>query len=393
MTITLIADDLTGACDAGAHFTGRGRVRVFVDEAPVDPGRDVAVVDTESRALSPEDAGRRVRAATRRLGARRCEGFLFKKIDSTLRGPIAAEVEALLDEAGRGTALVCPTFPAQGRTVTGGLLHLGGRPAHTSVIARDPAYPGDTSDVGEILRRGATRTVRHLPLTSVRGGGNALASALARAREAIVTADAETDADLDALAAAAIAAPDVVLAGSAGLARAAAQCLGYAGPRVPIPDGHAWLVIAGSLHPATRAQIRALDAAGIAGATVDLVGEPDVRTLAARLGEGRPVFLTTAESETATPEARPRMAAALAAAALRVLELSSPDVVAVTGGDTARALMRALGTDRLDLAGAPSSGLALGELVTSAAPSFTWLSKAGGFGAPDLFLALLEGKA
>src|SRR5262245_9552020 len=130
MMITLIADDLTGACDAGAVFAGRGRVGVFVDPGVLEPGREVAAIDTESRALARDAARHRVRAAARCLRERLAAGFVFKKIDSTLRGPVGDELEALLDEAGRPMALVCPAFPGQGRTVTGGLLHVDGVPAH-----------------------------------------------------------------------------------------------------------------------------------------------------------------------------------------------------------------------------------------------------------------------
>ena len=393
MTITLIADDLTGACDAGAHFSGRGRVGVFVDAARVDATREVAVVDTESRALSPSEAGARVRAAARDLRTRIRTGFVFKKIDSTLRGPVTAEIEALLEVSGRPTALVCSSFPAHGRTVIGGVLCVDARPAHTSAIGRDPAYPGDTSVVTDILRRGAARPVRHLPLAEVRGGSAALRAALRRAAGGIIAADAETEADLDALAAAAIASPHVILAGSAGLAEFAARHLGHAGSVAPMPKGRAWLIVAGSLHPVARAQIRALEGAGIAGVAVDGLLEPDTRALATELGEGRPVFLTTADGEAATAEARRGMAAALAATAARLLEKTRPELLAVSGGDTAHALMSALGADRIELTGAPASGLGLGELVTRTARSLPWLSKSGGFGAPDLFITLLKGTA
>jgi len=94
-----------------------------------------------------------------------------------------------------------------------------------------------------------------------------------------------------------------------------------------------------------------------------------------------------------TAAARHGMAAALAATAARLLEQARPELVAVSGGDTAHALMGALGADRLELTGAPASGLGLGELVTRAARSLPWLSKAGGFGAPDLFTTLLKGTA
>ena len=387
MTITVIADDLTGACDAGACFAGRGRVGVFVDAASVDARREVASIDTDSRALPPAAAADRVRRAARDLKARLGQGLVFKKIDSTLRGPVAAEIEALLDESGRPAALVCSAFPQQGRTVAGGWLHVDGRPAHTTAIAADPAYPGDLSDVAAILRRTARRPVRHLPLARVRGGGSGLRQALADG-EVIVTADAERDADLDALASAALAEPDLVLAGSAGLARAVSAQLGWAEPSACVPGSGAWLVIAGSLHPVTRAQVRALRAAGVTFAEIGGVAAPDLDRLAAALAERRPALLTTAEPAAPAAAGRHAAARALAAAAAAVVAIARPDGIAATGGDTARAVMAALGADRIELAGAPAPGLALGELVT---PRMTipWFSKAGGFGAPDLWLTLL----
>jgi len=393
MLATLIADDLTGACDAGALFAGRGRVGVFVDAAAVDPGRDVAAIDTETRSLTAPEAAARVRATAERLGARLHAGLLFKKIDSTLRGAVGAELDALLSATGRSAALVCPAFPAEGRTVAQGRLCVNGIPVHASPIGRDPAYPGDTSDVVAILRRATARPISHLPLDRVRSGRDALERALASAR-GIVVADAETDADLDALAAAAAARPALVLAGSAGLAGAVAARLGHAAPLpVPLPEGRGWLIVAGSLHPATRAQIRSLEAAGVAGVAIDGTCDPDTRALVDRLRGGRPVFVTTADGAAATPDARRHMAARLAALATGVLARTRPDLVAVTGGDTAHALIVALEADHLELRGSPSSGLALGDLVVDGAPTLAVLTKAGGFGAANLFLTLLDGVA
>ena len=389
VAVTLIADDLTGACDAGALFAGRGRVSVIVGAGAVDPARDVVALDTESRAVSPVEARHRMRAAARRLGARLHTGLLFKKIDSTLRGPVGGEVEALQDLSGRRTALVCPAFPEQGRTVVDGLLRVGGTPAHATSVGLDPAYPGGTSDVAEILRRGALRAIRHLPLACVRAGREHLLTTLARAGVGILSADAETDADLDTLAAAATS-PDVVLAGSAGLARAVAAQLGREGPPVVLPGG-AWLIVAGSLHPATRAQLRALEAAGVAGVAVDDRREPDLAAVAGALRGGRPAFLATVEPAAGTPSARSRAATALAEAAARLVAQSPPSLVVVTGGDTAYALLMALGADHLELSGSPASGLALADLVVDGAPSLAVLTKAGGFGPPDLFLSLLKG--
>lgn len=104
MTLTILADDLTGACDSGALFTGSAPVpvTVFPQRRAAGP---VAVLDTESRPLPAAEARARVRAAA----AEPAPDLWFKKIDSTMRGPIAAEVNELAGAAG---ALLCPAFPA-----------------------------------------------------------------------------------------------------------------------------------------------------------------------------------------------------------------------------------------------------------------------------------------
>src|SRR5207237_1836446 len=112
LPLTIVADDLTGACDTGALFAGRGPVPVTVwpDAALRAP---VSVVDTESRALDPADAARRVAAVARNVARTR----VFKKIDSTLRGPIGAELDALLRAISSAGALVCPALHAETRVV------------------------------------------------------------------------------------------------------------------------------------------------------------------------------------------------------------------------------------------------------------------------------------
>jgi D-threonate/D-erythronate kinase len=390
MLATLIADDLTGACDAGAPFAGRGRVGVFV--APASPGPEwtVAAVDTESRGLPPVDAAEAVRGVVRRLGTRPAGGLLFKKIDSTLRGPIGAELEALLETSGRRAALLCPAFPDQGRTVLNGTLLVSGAPAHENPIGRDPAYPGPTSNVVEIVRRGAARPVSFLPLDHVRGDRDALARTLRDVRHHIIVADSLTDGDLHALAGATLGCTGLALVGSAGLARAAAAAYGFLAPPAALPRGRAWLIVAGSLHPAARAQLGGLEAAGVMGVRLDGAADPDAAPLVAEIKGGRPVFIATSDRMVAGPDARLAARSRLTGFAARILADSRPDLIAVTGGETAAALLRAVGANRLDLSGAPLSGLALGDAVVDSTTRLPLLTKAGGFGPPDLFLALLE---
>ncbi len=343
MTVTIVADDLTGACDAGTLFAGKSPVPVAVwPDPPV--AAPVSVVDTESRDLEAAEATRRVRRAIG-PGARAGASVWFKKIDSTLRGHAGAELAALLRATGVASALVCPAFPAQGRSVVDRQLFVNGEP-RASVVDR--------------LRPEVDRPLAWIPLGDVRTGGVALTARVMRLAGMIAVADAETDADLDALVGAALAleAPPL-LAGSAGLARALAERLGLLAGPASLPTGR-WLIVAGSLSPSTRRQIAEARRAGLRVLATPDAGRGDAATAATEVG----------------------------AEAARLLAAEPFDLVCVTGGETAVALYRALGATRLDLVGAPQPGLALGWLGMPGRADLAMLTKAGGFGPSNLFVSL-----
>ena len=140
----IIADDLTGAGDAGVQFAAAGlRTRTLRDDWTPESlaGAEVVVVDTASRGLAAEQAYRRVAAAAARLQAAATQ-VVYKKIDSTLRGPLGAEIDAVLDACGLNLALVCPAYPANGRTLQDGVLLVGGIPVAETPAAADPHGAG-----------------------------------------------------------------------------------------------------------------------------------------------------------------------------------------------------------------------------------------------------------
>src|SRR5678816_2652134 len=100
--ILAIADDLTGANDAGVQFAAAGiRSVVFANHHLERLPRDypVVVINTESRHLAPAQAVERVRKIGL-MGMAAGVRCLYKKTDSTLRGNIGAELEALLSATG-----------------------------------------------------------------------------------------------------------------------------------------------------------------------------------------------------------------------------------------------------------------------------------------------------
>src|SRR5919107_2220434 len=101
MQAAVIADDLTGAADTGVQLVRAGyRTAVAFGDAPIPPAEDLDAValDTDSRAMPAGFAAKRVLEAARAVRDAR---IIYKKLDSTLRGPIAAEITAALESTGR----------------------------------------------------------------------------------------------------------------------------------------------------------------------------------------------------------------------------------------------------------------------------------------------------
>jgi uncharacterized protein YgbK (DUF1537 family) len=120
----MIADDLTGACDAGVQFVRHGfSTTVWLDQETRTA--EMNVVTTDSRADSPPAACAKVRDACL-IFQEHGIALVYKKIDSTLSGNVAEEIEAALEASGRPAAWITPAFPAMGRTVVKGKLLVGG---------------------------------------------------------------------------------------------------------------------------------------------------------------------------------------------------------------------------------------------------------------------------
>ena len=136
--MAIIADDLTGAADTGVQLARAGyRTAVAFRGAPIPPADDLDAValDTNSRALPAGFAAKRVVEAGHAV---RHAQVVYKKLDSTLRGPIAAELSAASGASGRDRVVVAPAFPATGRTTVDGVQLVRGVPVHETEVKDDP---------------------------------------------------------------------------------------------------------------------------------------------------------------------------------------------------------------------------------------------------------------
>jgi len=153
--IVVLADDLAGAAEMGGMAWRHGlsaEVRTNTglelggERAP-GAGLDVVVLDTDTRSCAPTEAASRVYQV-----AVQCRGWgtcVYKKVDSVLRGPVAAELAALLDALAFKRCLLVPANPGLGRVISGGSYLVNGVPLHETDFRLDPEYPATTADVLE----------------------------------------------------------------------------------------------------------------------------------------------------------------------------------------------------------------------------------------------------
>ncbi len=279
----LLADDFSGACDAAARA---GIPHALLDlRGPEISG--ACAVSTETRHASAAEARSRLRSLDSLARGR----ILYKKIDSTLRGPWVEEVDELLHFTDYHQALVCPAFPALGRTVRHGWLCVDGEPLQQIVCPY---------------------TVR----------------------------DAENEEDLARIAAEVCS--SILPVGSAGLARHIFR----GQPPVPSlrpPASGPWLVLVGSEHPASQAQLQYLREARPPGVSIN-------------------------------PRDYPQVVGGVFA----------------TGGETAARFLRQTGARGIGSLRELLPGVAAGRILGGRYNELVMITKAGGFGSPDTILRALE---
>ena len=380
--ITVFADDLTGALDAGVKFTGGGR-RVVVAWHAAQPDCDVLAFDSSTRETEPP-----VAAAQMAGWALRATGFVYKKMDSTLRGPFVAESLALAAALGCNGVLFAPASPGSGRCVVGGRLLVHDRPLEQTAFWRDPRWPVSTGDLLACIGCAYPAKPALLDLDCVRRGAQVVAQELV-SLSGVVVADAESDSDLDVLAQALLMVDGWLPVGSAGLAGAIARALGWKAEPALRSTARPELVVCGSSHPVSREQVLRLAAfaaivplearAGGAGALAGAAGEAcAARGLAA---------MAMPQEQQSTAEAAAALTA-MADAAVAVLRQLGLGCVFVTGGKTLRLLADRLGLHTLHLVTELNPGVVLSRGETDDGRRLLVISKAGGFGDPDLLVRL-----
>jgi D-threonate/D-erythronate kinase len=388
MLIAVIADDLTGAADTGVQFVRAGyRAAVFFRATEmVADDLDAVAFDTDSRAMPAGFAAKRVLDAARvARGAR----IVYKKLDSTLRGNVAAELAAALGGTRRERVVVAPAFPAAGRTTVGGIQRVHGVPVDETEMAKDPNTPVSEAHIPSLL----ADTFSSVGALSVENLADHKRVRRTLEECECVVVDAERDADLETLVRAVPDSARVLWAGSAGLALALGSV--YPGPcagdaSVQRALVHPVLVVVGSLSGVAREQVRRL--VGEYG-NVDIpvgVGEAyavqeAVETAREALAGGACVVVRSPEERSASSES---VLGSLAEVAALLSEEGLFEGMVLTGGATAVGVARRLGASGIRLEGEVETGVPRGTLIGPR--PYPVVTKAGGFGGPDTLVGAVE---
>lgn len=390
MPYALLADDLTGAMDAGVQWTQFAKAAVFWD-TPLPRLDENLVLSTQSRNLSWKEAQICVKNAYATLTE--C-GYhlLYKKVDSTMRGEIGAELAALLEVGKYRFALLCPALPDAKRTVKDGILYVNGLPLMQSDIALDPYARITSSDLTLLL-------TRNLPLQIGRfAPSEHLKEELCAFSGDIALVDAQTQEDLDLIASCLT--KDILPCGSAGLFGAICRqkgkiLLADAAPAQTKASPRSLLTLCGS--PALQSRLQ-LKKAQDAGQAVYALTENDrfsiLNKARSALKKKESVVLDAAQSTkeallqtykddpVSLQKAGDKVQSLLKQAALALMDVA--DGLCVFGGDSALSVLQALSARGLQLKGEAENLVPYGLILGGPCEGRFFSTKAGGLGSENV---------
>jgi D-threonate/D-erythronate kinase len=329
MEIIALADDLTGALEVGSKFAANGiGAHIGIGQRPPT----LSVIDTETRHVSPGDAARTVERLLRDWGD---VDLVYLKTDSTLRGNIGAELEALMRLYPDSPVIYAPAYPAMGRTVKSGYLRVHGVPVHETSFARDALNPIRTSFIPDVIPGGL----------------------------AIRLFDGETEDDIAAAAREILGSSDCrIAAGPAALAEHLAQQIDLPrGPIAPLPAIQKCLVVSGSRHEISLRQIAQANAGGFCADGWSILTPPAYSRDPAGFAKRTGLMVRD------------------------ILEKMNLDAVVVFGGDTAFGVLDALGRPVLTSIGEVLPGVPISRIDGR---GLHLITKAGGFGDEDVLFRL-----
>ncbi len=379
MKIGIVSDDLTGSLDTGVQLRRFGLKSVlYLKEWNVGHA-DVKIINTDTRNIGVDQIFDQMECAIKALDGR----YVYKKIDSTLRGHLIKEITATLALTSFQKAVICPAIIEEGRQVINGELLIYGQPLHETAFASDLNWPATTSSIQQKLGKNSD----HIPLSVIRLGSDHLQQYLQGLGSKFIIPDAENEKDLRIIAES-IVSTDILPCGALGLARAWASALtgrnqksDIIPPRVTAP----LLFVIGSHHPITRQQADLLVDSGQTSIHIVHSNEPNslealYNYLIDGYRDGKSILLESPDQYIGDHDKQAEMMDGLARLTSTIIEEQAPDALFMCGGETSTAILRILGTESIEILGESLHGIPFGILEGGLGDGVLVLTKPGGFG-------------
>lgn len=228
--LVIIADDLTGAMDTGILFSSRSKRVVVISHRHIHRlyanlkkvKAEILSIHTNSRSLPGDEAAQCIASVVSRLKGNRAT-YIYKKVDSCLRGNIGEETEAVMEQMGYETSFIAPAFPEMGRTTLNDIHYVHNQPVTDCGFAKDPVNPVRTSCVSSVAAEQCNWKVGHINLETLESDEGSLKKEIQRLRNSgarHLVFDAALRSHLDKIVHLAnnYGHGKILLAGSAGLA-------------------------------------------------------------------------------------------------------------------------------------------------------------------------------
>jgi 4-hydroxythreonine-4-phosphate dehydrogenase len=381
----ILADDLSGAADSAVSALQAGLdAEVLLTADGVEhSGTAVTAIDLNTRETEAERARTLTLKALEKIQPR-TDLFLYRKIDSTLRGHVAVELAATRAAASKQFILFAPAFPANQRITVGGKILVDGKPLERTQFwnakTPGPDFAAQMADVGLIMES--------LPLETVRRGKQEIhrtISDLVAEGCTTILCDAERDEDLFQIVQAGFElGPQCLFAGSGGLAKQLFKLFPAGDLTIPVPRqlSKLILIVVGSFAASSQTQFAKLR--DLAGLQCFWLGSKELEKpanfqpeLVRLLDSGQDLAVAIDAGAEFPQVARPsRFLSGLLAPLLNRV-----GALVVTGGETCRALLESIGTQKLQLLDELEPGV---PLAFAPAPRpLLVVVKAGGFGHAD----------
>lgn len=406
-----IADDFTGATDLANTLVKEGMRVVQVIGVPatdLDFGdADAVVVALKSRTAPVAEAVAETLQALTWLQAQGADQILFKycsTFDSTPDGNIGPVADALRKALDTNFALICPAFPANGRTIYNGVLFVADLPLAESPMKDHPLTPMRDSNLMRLMEAQSNGRVGLIPLPVVRNGVDAVLAKIADLKsdgKSYGVIDALDESDLRTIGKAA--AGHALITGGSGVAlglpdnyRDTQQIVAKHGAAVPTIEGRA-VILAGSCSTATRAQLELaksqwpcskVDIARIAAGD-DVVGELAAWAIAQPhstpvviYGSADPQEVKAIQAKYGVERSGKMMENTLSALAIRLSHAGFHRLV-VAGGETSGAVVSALDVKMLQIGPEIAPGVPWTQ--TLGTRPLALALKSGNFGKPTFF--------